>query len=514
MRSIQTHLVVSLTTGLLLLLGGAGVGLYDYMEDVLENSLDAQLTAKAQAIAGAVHEEQDGQPHLHLPETVSVAEPHDSGMHDGGLHDGGLHNRGWHDAGAHNAGPFYFQIWRADGTTLARVLSPSCGAASMPSQLKHGHRFADGHMPDGEDVRLTRLVFSAQPDDENDNPHAHPSSRPSEQLTMVVAQNRDGIDRALAILLTGLLFAAAMLVTGILLIVAWGVRSSLTPLAQVGQLADQIGPDSLNLRFPAGKLLPDELRPIAAKLNELLDRVATAFAHERRFSAAVAHELRTPVSELLSLCEVTLRWPDDKDALINALKEAKTISSEMGTVVENLMSLARCQAGAEKPLNQVIELSAFVQEIWAGFQSRAADRNLRVEFEMDGNVQVRTDRRLLEMVLRNLLANAVEYTDADGRIRIVAQGSVLKIGNSATSLQPADLPHLAEAFWRKDAARTGGNHAGLGLSLVTANCQVAGIGLDRTLGDDGWFEVKLSFARADEASTLKSTTRTSTTLVS
>jgi signal transduction histidine kinase len=471
MRSIRTHLVLSLTFGLLILFSAAGLGLYEYMEEVLERSLDAELAAKAQQIAAAVHLEEDGEPHLRLSDSIA-------------------------SAGVHDERPYYFQIWRVDRRTLARFAPRQSENASLPFETRHHRPFGDARLADGTEARIARLTFTAQPDeDESDNGHTQPV-RPAEPLTIVVAHSRLSVDLVLAVLFTGLIFAAVILVGGVLMIVTWGVRRSLQPLDEVGRLADRINGDSLNLRFPAGEFMPGELRPISIKLNELLDRVSEAFAHERRFSAAVAHELRTPVAELRTLCEVCLRWPDDKDAAIAAVNEAMAIATEMGTVVENLMSLARCQAGVEKPHFESVRLLDSVNEVLLQYAAQSDSRQLTILVEIDPALMVVTDRQMLSVILRNLLTNAVTYTDSAGEIRIAAEATKLLIGNSAGSLAYEDIPHLAEAFWRKDAARTGGTHAGLGLAIVNAHCQIADIVFSCQLVQAGWFQVILEFPNA------------------
>ena len=112
----------------------------------------------------------------------------------------------------------------------------------------------------------------------------------------------------------------------------------------------------------------------------------------------------------------------------------------------------------------------------------------------DGGVLL-TDRTMLSVVLRNLIANAVEYAPAGGRVRIESactEGEIqLRIGNTNATLEKSDLKHLFEPFWRKDAARTGGVHAGLGLALVFSYCAALNIAIETTLATPDWFEVRL-----------------------
>jgi signal transduction histidine kinase len=476
MRSIRTQLVLSLSAGAVVLATSAGIGLYAYMEEALERGLDGALAARAEAIAGAVHVEDDGQPHLAT-----------SALTSGG--------------GGHHEGPFAFQIWRADGRTLARF-APN-GPPEVPLPRPDGprrRRFSDARLPDGTAGRVTELTFTALPDeDEFDAPHP-PTARPAEVLTLVVAHDRRSIDGPLAVLLSGLACAAVAVVVGIVAVVTWTVRRGLRPLADMSRLADRIGPEALDVRFAAGTAVPAELRPIGAKLNDLLDRLAAAFERERQFSAAVAHELRTPLAELRSLCEVAARWPDGPDGAARSLAEALAIGTEMGTIVEHLLVLARCQAGVDAPRPEPTDLAVAVADAWLPAAPRAAERRLSVTVAIDPACRVAVDPRALSAVLRNLLANAAEHAAHAGRVDVRADvdptGAVaLRIGNDAPDLSPGDLAHLTDPFWRKDPARTGGGgHAGLGLAIVDAHCRAADIGLATRLGDDGWFEVTLRLA--------------------
>ena len=471
MRSIRNQLVTSLAVGVVLLTSVAGAGLYVYMDEVLERGLDAALSAEADAIAGAVHMEDDGQPHL-SPAGLTPPSPADR-----------------------QQGPLYYQVWREDGRTLARAAP---GTAPLPSPHRSTRRTGDATLADGTHARVLRLSFLAQPDEDAFDPASTRPAAPRERLTLVVAHDRRSIDRPLAVLLGGLLVAAATVLAGLLVIVTWGVRRGLRPLADVSDLADRIGPASLDVRFPVGPAVPVELRPIGVKLNDLLDRLQAAFDRERRFSAAIAHELRTPVAELRSLCEVTLRWPDDGRAAADAVAEALAIAGEIGSTVENLTLLARCQAGAERLDPRPLCLATTAAAEWGRSRSRAADRALTTRVDLEPPCPVRADPRVLTVVLRNLFANALEHATAGGFVRVHAEPAgdrvTLVIGNSTDRLLPADLPRLTEAFWRKDDARTDRAHVGLGLAIVDAYCRIADVEFQARLTGPAWFEVTLSFA--------------------
>jgi hypothetical protein len=241
MRSIRNQLLLWLIGGVLLLFGVAGAGLFTYTDEVLEHGLDASLAAKAGAIAGAVHMEDDGEPHLLATDELTASPHHD--------------------------GPFYFEIHRADGRLLAQSLPPGSKSKTLEFPADTPRHFLDAPLPDGSSGRMTRRSFTAQPDaDEFDAPKPATTTQAAEQLTLIVAHDRRSIDQTLTVLFTGLAFTAAVVVVGIVVIVTLGVRRGLRPLSTFGGLSDRISPDSLDVRFPTADL-PPELAPIGRKVG-------------------------------------------------------------------------------------------------------------------------------------------------------------------------------------------------------------------------------------------------------
>ncbi len=450
------QLILWLGAGILTLLVASGIGLYGYVDEALERSLDAAISAKADAIAGDVQIEGDGQPHLESPDSILLTS-------------------------ARHEGPFYFQIWRGDGSTIARSAPNEKTDTPLPRPLDPHRRFINAKLPDGTPVRVGQYRFIAQP--EEDEQHDHHSARPvsTEELSMVVVHDRRAIDGPLEALLTGLLLTCALVTIGTAIIVTIAVRRGLRPLAEVSALADRIGPDSLDVRFPGKDTLPPELLPISRTLNELLDRVGAAFDRERRFSAAVAHELRTPLAELRAACDVALRWPDDAQGLATALSENRDVAVEMSVIVQTLLSLARQQAGTgPTPQKQSICLTEAISEAYPDLETAAMKHGLALTFELDQQVTVEADMTLLKAALRNLLENAVDYAPAGSNILIRTQrdasgSSSLQITNPCDGLTCDHVAQMFEPFWRADPSRSRAGHTGLGLTLVKAYCEAMGI---------------------------------------
>jgi two-component system sensor histidine kinase QseC len=221
-----------------------------------------------------------------------------------------------------------------------------------------------------------------------------------------------------------------------------------------------------------------ELAPISAKLNDLLTRVLASFERERRFSADVAHELRTPIAELRAIADVALRFPPEAIARTAAFEDVREAALQIDRLVTALRTLAACEAGRVERNVESVDLRALGQKLWTPFAAAAASKGLAVATplperpESSGRAVISSDPAILGSVITNLFANAVEYADAGGKVgwsvRTTSAGVELTVVNSNAALERTDLDHVFEAFWRKDAARTGGVHSGLGLSLARA----------------------------------------------
>jgi two-component system sensor histidine kinase QseC len=341
--------------------------------------------------------------------------------------------------------------------------SPALGTADLPRRTGSlaRPRFWNLPLADGRPGRAIGVEFKPQTESSG---HGRNSSWPA--VLLVVASDRENLEEALAELLTiggvcGVLLLAATLGT-----VPRVLRRGLAPLDRLGEQAAQIDADKLAARFPAAGL-PVELQPICARLNALLARLEESFARERRFSADLAHELRTPLAELRSLAECALKWPETRDATTD--RDTLAAARQMETLVTNMLALARGEHGHLAVRREPVPLDALVREAWRPFHARAEARGLRAEVAPPGATAT-ADPVLLRSILSNLFDNAVSYAPTGGAISITGEtgpaGVTVRVANATENLDPADLEKLFDRFWRKEAARSGGEHSGLGLPLA------------------------------------------------
>jgi signal transduction histidine kinase len=472
-KSIQRHLTIRLVLTVLTLAAASGALLYLSARAQLTAEFDRTLMTHARMVAGVVKNDGEGGVEFNAAEASA-------------------------DDSADGPNAIFFEIWRGDGSLLAR--SPSLRGRDLPrEQLTAGKpRYRNVHLAAEDRGRAVQMTFTPAPEEDDERAkHKGRASKAAPDGTIVLARSRRDLDSTLRVLASSLLLAAAALAIGTAVAVAATVRRGLRPLHRLGREADAIGAAaSLNHRFSSSKL-PKELQPIYDRLNKLLERLEETFARERRFTSDVAHELRTPIAELRSLAEVALKWPDNATAEQN-YRDTLGAASRMQSLVNSLLAIARCEAGVASSNASPVLLDEVLQDVWKPRAAAASARQLHADWDIHPGAVVRSDRVMLEALMENLVSNAVDYTPAGGRIAfrisIDSGGTTLAITNTCKGLELADLPHLAEPFWRKDAARTGGLHCGLGLSLVAAYARAIGARLDLNLPAPDEFSASVYFA--------------------
>ena len=398
----------------------------------------------------------------------------------------------------------YLEVWRSDGSVLQR--SPSLTTDLSRENARVGHPiFSDLRLPDGRDGRAITMRFVPRDDANGADPG---------ELVLVVAEGTEAIDGAVASVRTWfiVLGAAGLLATA--LVTAWSLSRGLRPLADLATHIEGIDDRRLDTRLAvAGQ--PSELEVPVRKLNELFARLEASFARERQFTADVSHELRTPLAGLRTLLEVTALSDRSTEDYRTALSEALAIVVQLGALAENLLTLARLDAGQLEPeppgtggeAHAVpdISLHALVEECWRPHAATAAARSLELRNLIPPATRVNIDREKLRVVIGNLLSNAAEYTSPGGWIAVsTSQDAVLDVTDSGPPLAEDQLERMFDRLWRGDDARSAtGVHCGIGLSLARALCGTLSLSLAAATLSDG--SVRFRIATASPAGSLRGT---------
>ena len=464
MKTIRGQLTRKLLLAVVVLVGVGGLAVYFCTRAALLAQFDATLRAKAQAIT-TLTEQNDGRVKLNFADELML----------------GFEARG---------GPDYFQLWQQAGQTVER--SRSLGQNELP--MLHGPpdepRFWNLVLPEGRPGRAVGIKYPLQ----------HPQENAPSEAILVVASVRRHFDHTLATLQIVLAGSGLLLLAATALVVPRVLRRELTPLQRLAADTARIDATSLSARFHPAEL-PGELVSITAGLNELLARLEDSFARERRFSAAVAHEFRTPVAELRCLAELALKLPDTRTASTD--HEFHAIALHLESILTRLLTLARGEQAGLPVQRARVALAPLVEDVCKNFRAQAATRQLAFHCRVPGDATAQTDPVLLRSILVNLVDNAVEYTPGGGRIEVETGAThgrcTLRVTNTVRDFDERDLPLLFQPFWRKDAARATDGHTGLGLALARTFARVLGCELTATLAEPARLTLTLTLTEVEPA---------------
>jgi two-component system, OmpR family, heavy metal sensor histidine kinase CusS len=466
------------------LLGGVLVFLYVRSELVAQ--FDAALRARAMAIATVTRQRGDRIDVDSSDRFMREFDGPDAQTETDGPESDDANSRD-HEPGVPIASAF-FQMWRADGTTIER--SESLGNRDLTPPERGGARnprFRNTTLPDGGHGRAVTFEFVPRiPRDQR--AATHPS-----QVVLVVAVSREGLDGRLAMLAAMLSVGGLFLLGATFIVVPRVLRQELNPIGDLAARAERIHAGTLSVRFPTDGL-PAELLPISRGLNDLLARLEASFVRERQFSGDVAHELRTPIAELRSLAELALKWPESRDPATD--RDTLHIAVHMEGIVTRLLELLRSERGQLAISSETVSLDSLLLSVWSGVAHRAAAKELEVAWDVPIAAPFDTSPVLLRSILMNLIDNAVEYTPAGGHLRVVGRVAdarfAVSVSNDVQEIRADDVPKLFDRFWRRDPARSGDGHSGLGLSIARAFAHALGCELTAILEADSRLVFTLS----------------------
>lgn len=317
-------------------------------------------------------------------------------------------------------------------------------------------------------------------------------------VTIVIAKGTESLDETVGLFRMVLAGVAIVLILAIGLMTRVIVPKGLEPLNEVGSQVAALDENSLGSRIAVASDA-EEIAPLVVTLNGLLERLERAFERERHFSSDVAHELRTPVAELRNLSEVGGRWPDDIESVRHFFLDVQDISESMERTINNLLAMARCDAGIEEVDEEDVSLPSMIDGLWKKLEKSADARGIRFDQQIPPDLVLRTDPSKFELVMLNLLSNAVAYSQPGSTVSCVAKNGhrsiSVEVVNPVTDLTEKDLTAMFDRFWRKDSARTGGEHSGLGLALVRSLSDLLRFELETSLHEqegEQMFTISLS----------------------
>lgn len=276
---------------------------------------------------------------------------------------------------------------------------------------------------------------------------------------------------------------------GVLLssILAWFMtRKGLSPLHDIARIAGGISAERLNSRLPI-EVVPVEIKDLAAAFNKMLSRLEDSFRRLSYFSSDIAHELRTPVNNLMTATNVALtkaRSADEyRETLYSNLEEYHRLSR----MIDDMLFLAKADNGLLMPHKEAVDLAAEVHGLFAFYEALAEEKNIVLSSSGEGVAQ--GDRLMLQRALSNLLSNAIRHTPVGGTIRIDMESAgsnkiAVTVQNSGAPIPGEHLSRIFDRFYRVDPSRQrSSDGAGLGLAITKSIIEAHGGSIIAISGD-------------------------------
>ena len=278
----------------------------------------------------------------------------------------------------------------------------------------------------------------------------------------------------------------------------WMSRRALEPVDEITQAARTIHAEDLARRLTVPKT-SDELERLGNTLNEMLSRLEAAFRRITKFTADASHELRTPVSVMRTSAEITLRKPRSEAEYREALSQILHESERLSQLIEQLLVLARSDAGsAVLPMIRT-DLTEPLRNACRQAGTLAKAKQLSFSENVpDHPLWVRGDAPSLERLFGVLLDNAVKYTPGGGRIEVHLNRedgfAIADITDTGIGVADDDLPHIFDRFYRADRARSrdwGGSGLGLAIGSWIAQAHGGEIRVQSRVSMGSSFQVRL-----------------------
>jgi two-component system sensor histidine kinase QseC len=316
-------------------------------------------------------------------------------------------------------------------------------------------------------------------------------------VQIYVAERVDSRDEILRAVLRGfwppLTIALPLLLIGLW----WNVRSGLQPLQRLRQVL--LKRDTQTLTPVSLPETPQEVQPMLDALNDLLQRLAQRMETERRFTADAAHELRTPIAAIRAQAQVALSSTTDDQVRKQALQDTLLGCDRASRVVEQLLTLARVE-GPQDVASEPFRLDQLAQQVMADLTPEALRRGQTLELLAPEPLQVNGQSTLWQILLRNLIDNALRYSPDGSVVRIEAQRLdprhvQVTVQDSGPGLASTDMARLGERFFRVLGNSATGS--GLGWSIVRhiASLQHVDVQVGKS-ADLGGLQVTLRYPHA------------------
>lgn len=227
----------------------------------------------------------------------------------------------------------------------------------------------------------------------------------------------------------------------------------------------------------------DEIGRLAERFNEMLDRLVKSISDQKQFYADASHELRTPITVIRGESEVALRGPDSLEGYREALQNVAAAASQMTILVDELLFLARSEAGQVEYHMLDLEFGSLLREVVDMSEGLAGIKGVGLRLGEVPSVRIEGDRQRLRQLFLNLLDNAIKYTPAGGQVSVAGTEQTdqvsIEVSDTGIGVASGEVPRVFERFFRGEIAKSASERGtGLGLSIADSIARAHGGSID------------------------------------
>ncbi|MFB3886450.1 MAG: sensor histidine kinase [Thermodesulfobacteriota bacterium] len=254
-------------------------------------------------------------------------------------------------------------------------------------------------------------------------------------------------------------------------------RRAVSGVEAITRTAQGISGETLGKRVPV-KTRGDEIDQLAMTFNQMLDRIQALVSEIREMSDHIAHDLRSPITRIRGVAEITLTNEKSIDEYERMAASTIEECDRLLDMINTMLMISKTESGVDKLSHEEIDLGGLVREACELFRPAAEDKGIALKCDVPNKCPFVGDNRMIQRMLSNLLDNAIKYTPSGGKVDVSLsendqRGVVIAFKDTGIGISPRDLPRIFERFYRCDQSRSEPG-TGLGLSLARAIARAHG----------------------------------------
>ncbi len=436
LSSIKAKIIIFYVAVLFLVLSVLGTFLYFSLNQIVYKALDAGLLAKAEALGSLIDVDRNDID-FNLSDEVM-----------------------WEYRSPRSGN--YFQVRRADGTTMAK--SVSLGMTELPpTGYDSRTQFTTIRLNNRAARLITFRNISREESESAGNGRMHGLVI---QCAEDIASQLDLLEDFRSVLLGAVLIVMLLSASGGFII----ARKALAPVLDISETIDRISEHDLSTRVSL-EGIPPELRILAHSFNRTFSSMEEAFNKQKRFAADASHELRTPLSVILSQSEITLRKERTAEEYKNSLNAVVQAALAMSSTVRKLLTLTRLTADTVELRLEPLDVKELINDAARLLRPLAEQKGVGIDTsQMSASLLVPGDREKLLELFTNLVDNSIKYNIPGGQVHISARKEaefiVCEIKDTGIGIPESALDKVFDRFYRVDHSRSKEiDGSGLGLSI-------------------------------------------------